>query len=254
MLGRFIVTIILALGLTGYQPTDAKESGLPDHSSPAFARVRVTNSLRCGYVTYPTLFVKDQKTGVPSGMMVDFMNEVGRLAHVKIVWDHEVDWGLLQQEFDGQKIDAMCGSDWIQAHKLRQVFYSNPFAYDFVVALVRPDDHRFDAGIDRADAPDVTVCVIEGDGSDNIAKSRFSHARRFAVAPLESEQGCLLNVKTGKADVALVSNVSGGDYMKVNPGTLKLVSQGKPVTFFPVGIPVAHGDNDMVQLFNVAIM
>jgi len=238
-------------GLLACQP-DTNTSGAWTYSS-AFERVRTTGILRCGYAVWASGFMKDEKTGAFTGLMVDFMEEVGRLANVKITWDHEVDWGLMQQEFESQKIDAMCAGDWVQAHKLRQVYYSNALAYDTVLTIVRVDDNRFDGNLALANASNITVCAIENDASDLLAKEIFPTAKRLYVAPMDSEQGCLLSVKTKKADLALVSQTTATEYINNNPGSLKAVLNVKPIGVYPLGIPVAHGDNDMVQLFNVAI-
>jgi polar amino acid transport system substrate-binding protein len=253
MLRPFLITGLITSFLAGCGPSSTSDSNA-DHESAAFRRMHETGILRCGYVTYPTLFAKDEKTGAVSGMMVDFMEEIGRLANVKIVWDHEVDWGLLKEEFAAQKMDAFCAGDWIQPHKIRQVYYSNPFAYDTTVAVVRTDDDRFNGNMEKANSANATICIIDGDASDSLTQTYFPHAKRYAAQPLSGEQGCLLNVQTGKADIALVSYVSSGDYLRTNPGKLKLVPGVKPIGIYPVGIDVAHGDSDMVQLINAAIL
>jgi ABC-type amino acid transport substrate-binding protein len=235
--------------------TVAPWHGAGDASSSresAFARVLRTNTLRCGYGIWAPGLTKDPATGQLGGIYYDFLEAIGAHTGLKIEWTEEVGWGDYPAALDSGRIDAMCFGAWPKASIARQVMFTKPTYYLPINAYARAGDTRFDRAIERADAPDVRISVMDGELSSELARTRFSHAQTVSVPQLSAAGTLLLNVATGKADITFTDAWTAAAYMAQNPGTLRLVPLDRPLRLFGHTIPVAQDEPALVSLLNTA--
>lgn len=62
---------------------------LADEKS-AYERILESGEIRCGYVVWPPMFIKDPNTGEFSGIFHDYMKTAGKSLGFKINWVEEV--------------------------------------------------------------------------------------------------------------------------------------------------------------------
>ncbi|HOO50986.1 MAG TPA: hypothetical protein PLK94_06835, partial [Alphaproteobacteria bacterium] len=88
-----ILLATLSLGIFSALPVVAAENA----KETAYERVIRTGTLRCGYLTYPPLLMKDLKTGEMSGVAHDIMTEIGKRLSLDIEWTEEVGTDVMLQ-------------------------------------------------------------------------------------------------------------------------------------------------------------
>ncbi len=208
----------------------------------AYERVIKSQTLRCGYVIDPPHVVKDPNSGAVSGIIVDTVNEAGRLLQIKVEWAEEVGWGTSVEALRSGKVDAVCTDYWMEPLEGRYVGYSMPLYYSAVSPFVRADDSRFDKDIKAIDDPSVTISTTDGEIPAYIAQTDFPKAKLLSMPNMTDISQNLLNVATKKADVTFVDVVIGKRFEKTNPGKLKRLAPERPLFVFPVTILLPQND------------
>lgn len=243
----FLAFILLALPLTAFAA---------DKLETAYERVTRTNTLRCGYISWPPYVEKDIKTGKMSGMNVDFVEAIGKDLNINIEWTEEVIPGQQVEALKANKVDAMCGAEGpMYPNTVKFVQYSTPFVYLPFFFYVRIDDNRFDKDWRTINTPGVRIAIIDGDISGFIATAHFPNAKRTNMPPLGAAGQMMIDVANNKADVVINDALSMTEYFKNNPGKLKQVKMDEPVAVLSNTFSVLRGSqgNDLVNLLNQSI-
>jgi len=94
----------------------------------------------------------------------------------------------------------------------------NPVLYYPTFLYVRSDDARFDNAYEKINDPGVKVAVLEGEMSQTIKAEDFPEAQTVSMTNLADINQVLLQVTTGKADVAMTEPSSSDEFMLKNPG------------------------------------
>jgi ABC-type amino acid transport substrate-binding protein len=118
---------------------------------------------------------------------------------------------------------------------------------------VRAGDARFDGKLDKINDTHVTISVIEGAASKDIADQDFPQAAQYAVTEEIDINHLLLGATTKKADVAFADPFTAGDFMKNNPGVLKQVASVPSMRVFGESFAVAKGEDKLRDMLNVAL-
>ncbi|MDD3182723.1 MAG: ABC transporter substrate-binding protein [Alphaproteobacteria bacterium] len=215
-----------------------------------YERVMRTGTIRCGYGTWPQFDMKDPNTGTMSGINVDYMNEVGKALELKVEWSEEVGYGSFIEALNGDRIDMMCGV-WPNAPRSKQADFSHPIEYTAIAAFVRADDVRFDESLSKLDDPAYTIATIDGDMALLIAKQDFPRAKIFSL-PQMSDLGLMVsNVAEGKADIAFTDVTIGLEFMKNNPGKIKMMHPENPVRIGANAMAVKKGQQDFLNMIDI---
>ena len=218
----------------------------------AFERVTRTNTLRCGYGLWPPGLSKDPKTGELTGIFYDYLIAIGKHTGINIEWVAEIGWGDFPVALNCGRIDAMVFGAWPKATAAKEVLYTEPTYYLPINAYVREGDNRFDHALDNANAPSVTLSVMDSELSSELARTRFPKAKTLSVSQLSDASTLLLNVATGKADVTFTTSWIAAEFMAKNPGKIKAVPLDHPLRLFGHTIPVGKGEHSLVSLLNTA--
>ncbi|HAC65713.1 MAG TPA: hypothetical protein DCF68_19830 [Cyanothece sp. UBA12306] len=86
------------------------------------------------------------------------------------------------------------------------------------------------------------MATIDGEIAQSIANADFPKAKQVGLPQLSEISTMLLNIKTGKADVAFVEPYFAYEFLKKNPGSLKNIAAKKPIRVFPNTILIGKGD------------
>ncbi len=220
----------------------------------AYERVMRTQTLRCGYVMHPPHVAKDPNTGALTGSIVDIMNEAGRLLNITIAWPEEVGWGNTVEALRSGRIDAICTDFWMNPVEGRYMGYSMPLYYETVVAYGRSDDRRFLRNLDAADDPSVTIAATDGSINGIIAQQDFPKAKIAWLPNMTPDLQILMEVESGKADIAFVPVMDGLRYAQSNPGKLINLTHDRPLRAFPVTIGLPQGDTALKTMLDSAFV
>ncbi len=240
---RFLIVLLLLLG-----------TALPVHAAEpesAYDRVMRTGVLRCGYLLWPPVFDIDPASGKKSGLWYDYTMEMARQLNLSVTWTEEIGLGEFIAALEAGRIDAMCAPIARLIPRFKGAAFTAPLVYITVMAYVRTDDHRFDAGLDAVNDPAVRITSMEGEFNAVIARMRFPKAQLIEFPPLMGASQGFVNIATGKADVIFSDALTTADYMKANPGQIRALTQ-ENLGIFGGGTAVAGREVALVTMLDAA--
>ena len=255
MLGAGLLGAVGAKTLPVSTSTVPPISGAPtrdDEAQPSYRRLIEKSTLRCGYAPWPGLVDIDPATGRLSGVFCDYMQELGRTMDVKVEWVEEVPFGEIPAALEAGRIDAHSSGAW--TNPMRGKFVSNvtSVSYQYIRAFVRAGDTRFDHQIEALNAPQVTISTIDGESSSSIAATSFPLAKTISHAAGTEGTHMLLDVVTGKADVAFTDMAMLQRVIANNPGKVRAVIMDYPLQVFGNPIWVRKGETRLRESLDIA--
>lgn len=192
-------------------------------------KVLASKEIRVGYVVYPPQLIKDPNTGQLSGIFYDALNEAGAKLGVKVNWVAETGWGTMLQDLKAGRFDMIGSPVWQSSPRSTQASFTIPLMYSVIGVYARPGEHRFDNDYAVINSPSVKISVIDGELSQTIAKEQFPKAQIVSLPQNASVSQSMLNVASGKADVAFIELPLANDYLKSNPGAIRNVQPANPL-------------------------
>jgi len=177
----------------------------------AFDRVMKTQTIRCGYGTFPPWIYQDLQSGKMTGFSVGVAEALAAQLGFRLDWAEETGWGSLPESLYTGRVDVACSLLWIDPARSKQVAYTRPLFFTPVHAYAREDDTRFTGKTEEIDDPVIRIAVQEGDVSAALANREFSKAQSITSPQSVPSNQLLLDVTTGKADVVFSDplNVQG---------------------------------------------
>ncbi|MFZ2587456.1 MAG: transporter substrate-binding domain-containing protein [Alphaproteobacteria bacterium] len=252
---KYVVTFVLAVAVSlmmGHVWGPKGGEGVVAAKESAYERVMRTGVLRCGYNYYAPAIEKDEKTGELKGLMIDYMNEIARVANIKVEWTTLVDWGVQTAELQAGKVDAMCHGGWETAKRAKFIAHTTPLAYQTIYAYVRRDDNRYANNLDAWNKANIQITVVENTSIDTAQKERFPLAKPVPMPPMSVEADSLMAVVARKADMALISKADAELYMESNPHSVRLLSS-EPVRVQGNTLMVSNDDMRLWNMLNTAV-
>lgn len=228
----------------------------PAHAAPqqnAYQRIRDKGAITCGYFTWAPYVIKDPNTGALSGINYEFMEEIGKILHLRIDWKEEVSAGTALEGLHTKRYDVMCATLWPDAARLEHALMSEAEFYSTLYIVVRQNDPRFDDNKTKVNSPDVTLAGIEGDVTFTVIKDHFPKAKVLALPQTSNGSELLENLVTRKADAVILDQGSVADFNRANPNSVRLAHARPPVAIFPETLAVRKGDTELMEALNTAL-
>ncbi len=227
---------------------------LPAHATEkesAYNRVMRTGVLKCGYFTWPPYFIKDPNTGSFSGVFHDYTEALAKNLGLKVEWVGEMNFGTFLEDINNGRYDLECTGGWPNAQRGKLAFYTQPIYYIAIVPFVRADDVRFKT-MKSINSKDVRVAVIDGENGQFIRKNRFPDTQETALPQTATGTDALMNVMTGKADIAFTDLYSGLEFSAANKGSLKPLFKDRPLQMFQQNMTLPRGDTELKNMLDIA--
>ena len=255
-LGQIILIVIMcvaaslgAVHLWGGAPL-GKTAEAPGES--AYARVMRTGTIRCGYLFYPKILQRDLNTGAYSGYAYEFMEEIGKQLSLKIDWAEEMSFASAFDGLKTKRYDVACFPFTLMPGRARVTEFTKPIYSLPYFFYVRADDLRFDNAYAKVNDPAVKVAILEGELSQLVKAEDYPKAQTVSITSLADINQVLLQIMTGKADVAMTEPSSSEEFMLKNPGKLRRVP-GPSLRMQPGAFTVAVGEDNLRELLNTTI-
>ncbi|MDR4509172.1 MAG: transporter substrate-binding domain-containing protein [Candidatus Brocadiaceae bacterium] len=140
-----------------------------------------------------------------------------------------------------------------QLKRGKHVDFTKPLYYSTVKAYVRSDDKRFDGHLNKINNQNIKISSIDGEMTSIIAKLDFPKAKEVSLTQINDISQVLLEVSSGKADVAFVEPAIALAYMNKNPGKIKQVENIPPLRVFPNTMIIGKGEFMLLSTINIGI-
>ena len=241
-----LVLLVLFTALPAFAADNVKES--------AYDRVMRTGTIRCGYWDWEPLFHVDVATHEMTGIFRQVTDEIARVSGLKVEWSSEVQFAQLVTDLNSGKIDAVCAGVWPSATRAKYIRFSDAVFFIPMNAYKRANDTRFDRRPDDINQPSVSTVAIDGEMSVEIHNSDFPRAKLLSMPQLAGTAAeMLMNVATGKGDVAFTDAIQGAQFMESNPGKVKPVKFDIPLRMMPNTIAVGGNEERLQYFFNESL-
>ena len=216
-----------------------------------YDKVLKSGKIKCGYTLYSVGLNRDLKTGELWGIYKDLVEEIGNKLDLEIEWTEEVGWGQQIEGLNTGRYDMVCSPANITAPRAKSADMISPFYFSPVWIWVRSDDTRFDnKGRDIMNDPSFKVSVMDGEQSEAQADFYLPNASKFSIPQSSSFSSLLLNVTTGKGDIAFAEPTSVYEFMENNPDGLKKVAGDKPLYLAGNIMLIKRGEHDFRRMID----
>lgn len=212
-----------------------------------------TRQLNCSYVPYAPFIMKDPNTGQLSGLFYELTETIGELVDLEIKWGLETTYAALPEDMKLKKFDLFAGGLWPEAKQAKVLNYSLPAFYSGLGVYVRADDHRFDANPSMLDDPRFRVATIDGEMSQIVQQSDFPRAAVLGLPDNTDISMLAESVVASKADATIIEKAVANLYMLRNPGSLRSVTNARPIRIFKNTWAFAHGEPRLKNVIDTAI-
>lgn len=202
-------------------------------------RILSSKTLRCGYVPYNPLIIKDANTGAITGIGADIHERIAQMLGVKIAWTSETTWSTYIQDLKAKRYDMLCDMDFMFPPYVTHLATNLPILYTMVTAWMRPEEAAkyLDQPLQQFNSPDITVSAIDGTLPMVITQDYFPKAKILGMPNTTDYTFNLLNVVHKKANVTFVEKIFGEKYLKAHPGQLVNVTPKTPIQVYAYTIP-----------------
>lgn len=212
-----IVVSLLTVKLSG-------SSNIGTASNSVYDKVIASGIIRACYTAFPPAFIKDPNTGKLSGIFYDTLNKAAGNMGLKVDWTTEVGWGDAIGALNSGKCDIIGSDSWSNSTRGKSAEFIQPLFYSSINAYVRIDDNRFNNDISVANNPNYKIVVLDGESSQVIAAQDFPNAKTLQLPQLTDVSQLFVSVVAGKGDMTFQDSSTADQYMKNNPGKIKIVS------------------------------
>jgi ABC-type amino acid transport substrate-binding protein len=250
------ISLLIALGVSYFNPWNMPQAHDFNENSKetTYERVMRTGELRCGYFSWAPSFIKDANTGKMSGVFHDYVEALGHVLKLKIIWAEEVSLGEFPAALKSGRIDAMCASTFVTSERARAVDFITPLYFVPLHAYARLDDNRFDNfTADKFNNPAYKVIILEGGVTSIIQHYFLPDTKVYELPQFTSPAELFVGLSMGKADFLLYERYTFEDYNKHNPGKLKRVSD-MPIKIFPLAIAIDKNQDALREMLDTATM
>ena len=250
-----IVLIALLCGVVAFATSFYVASATREHAAheSAFDRVTRTKTLRCGYLIYSPLLIKDPKTGAFSGIVYDLTELLGRKLGLKVEWVQETSWGTAAQDLDSRRFDMVCSGFWVNSLMAGAYGYTKPLFYQPMWPIVRADDTRFDNDLNAINDPKIRIVSLDGDIPLQIGAEQFPRAQTYALQNFSDYNQLFLEIASNKADVTFLEGDFPQRFMNANPGKIKLLLNHGPIRVYANPWAIKRGEIEFADYLNSAI-
>lgn len=208
--------------------------------------------IRCSYIPWPPMAIKDPNTGKVSGFFPEVLEKVGKQAGLKIVWVEQADWGTVIEGLKTHRYDMLGTAIWPNTNRALHASFTIPLCFSAVEAFVRTGETRIKR-IEDINSPSVTIGTIDGEMADFIARQDFPKAKRTGLPQMSDTAQLYLQLAQKKADVILHDLVAAGNFMNKNPGKIKRLSPGTPLRVFGNAYMLPKGEEEFRDFLNIAL-
>lgn len=215
----------------------------------AYDRVIRTGTIKVGYTVWPPYQIQDPNSGELSGLSFDYMKMIGELLGVKVEYVPMSGLGMQVEDFKQGRYDVVVNDGPYVFTMIKFIDFSDPVFYAPVYAYVRQDEKRFKT-LQDLNKPEVTFVGLDGDLSVDLVGRMYPKAK-LRTLPASTDPGqMMINVQTGKADVAIVDPGSINTFNQNNDPDLINFAPDTPVAVYPIGFSMAKDDGKLLSMIN----
>lgn len=249
---RLVYTLLLTVIVAGATAYFVRPTTGASGQETAFQRVIRTNTIRCGYYTWPGMIEKDVTSGKMKGFLAEGMPALGTALGLKIEWTEEVGSDQMMDGLATGRYDVICSPIIELPNRAKSGLMTHPIYYWPTYAYVRANDKRFDSNRASLNHKNVRFAAMDGEFSEVFARQAFPQASVVPVPALAGMAQVYMTMTTNRADVVLSEPFTAEGYMANNPGKIRQIP-GEPIYVGPLVFAVGPKEWQLQQFLDVGI-
>lgn len=247
-------SVILSIGIIHFfgvaSPSQTSGNDSSKMKESVYERVLRTKTLRCGYFVEPPITMRDENKDTFSGIAPDLVRIIAKELDIQIEWAEQLNFATFQQDLNNNRYDMVCGGIFILP-RAGLTDYSNPYLFVSANGYVKKGNNRFQGkAIDDLNTPEITISGLDGEGATYSASKRLPDANMVVLPQLSNISDMLLEVSTGKTDIAFVLPSVFADFNKNNPDKLQRAGLKEPIDTYAVSFAVPRNEYAFKSLIN----
>jgi len=219
IVGVVVLTIVVSFITVKFSGSTTSSNG-----NSVYNKVVASGVIRACYTAFPPAFIIDPNTKKLSGIFYETLNKAAGNMGLKVDWNTEVGWGDAIGALNSGKCDIIGSDSWSNSTRGKSAEFIQPLFYSSINAYVRVNDNRFNTDIKIANNANYKLVTLDGESSQVIAAQNFPNAKTVQLPQLTDASQLFVNVVDGKGDMTFQDSSTADQYMKNNPGKIKLVS------------------------------
>ena len=240
-----IALVISVVALVGM-----KKNGVSSQRD-SLAEIQKSKVMNVCVAEWPPFSIKDAKTGKYTGVDIDAMDKMAAALGATTSY-HDTTFGNMPAAIQSGTCDIGT-SLYVTSNRAAAVDFTRPILFGGDTALVKKGVTKFKTIADL-DQPGVKVATATGESGDIYAKANFTKATIVPIDVDSSDQSrFMLEVTSGRADIAIADYNTIGNFAKEHPETQVLFSD-KPFNLSPDAYGVRYGDTNLLNFMNNSIL
>jgi ABC-type amino acid transport substrate-binding protein len=250
ILARIAIVVALVAMITEIYSHvfSSHESSVSTTAGSTLERVRSSGTFAAAVVSAPPVSSINPTTGEAQGYAVDVIKRVAERANLKVKFI-PADWATMNAALITQQVDVIVGPVFLAEGRAKEFLFTDPLLAYAIVAVVKAETTNFDRS--SLQRPGIRIAVGRG-GFDQEFVTKFMPSAETKVFPPDDANLPLLEVVSGRADVALADFATASRFVRENP-SVKMVFSDEPLSLQFAGYMVRSADSSWAQLLNVAL-
>ena len=237
--GLCLVALALIAACGGQGNPGSFTSGLPD--SPVLKSIQANGSLRVGVAVALPWLGQDPQTNKYFGPATLIAEEMAKRLNVKVTYVPE-QFDTVIAAIQANKIDLAIAPLYATTKRLAVVSMTN-WSVGGWCYLALKSNSKVNSLADL-NSPNVTFANFEGTGPLEATKNKYPNAKQLVRAPAPGEIVDFVDVRAGKADIAVFDNPLANVYKEDNPDLKIIPNDCLTNPDMPTPVAVAYQKND----------
>lgn len=238
---RFVSLLIAALLAIAFAP--------PASASATLEKILAEKKMKVGVVAgWPRFIVWDPKTSSYLGFLADDIRNFEETTGIKVEFVN-TNWNGLIAGLQAGNYDVIMGGISPTPERAAAVAFSEPYAYFYHCALVRPDSKA--ASLKDLDQAGKVVTVVSGTAMHKYALKTIKNAK---VTTLTDSSTAILELMQGRADAYIGDSFTNYIRVQERPTELKIVTfDPRETEWGGMSHAVRYADVDILALLNAYV-
>lgn len=242
---------LIALVASGFAFMEARKGGSSTQVRDSLAEIQKTKKMDVCVAEWPPFSQKDPSTGKYTGVDIDAMDAMAKALGAEAVY-HDTTFGNMPAAIQSGTCDIGT-SLYVTPSRSAAIDFARPVLYGGDTALVRKGETRFKTVADL-DQTGIKVATATGESGDIYAKANFTKSTVNSIdVPSSDQSSFLLEVTSGRADAGIADYNTIANFAKSHPET-EVIFTDKPFNLSPDAYGVRHGDTNLLNFMNNAIL
>lgn len=240
-------TLMVAAPVAALTAQHTAPSGGAENEN-VFKRVTDSMTIRAGWFEEPPFTFYDPLTKKLSGIAIEIAERLCTSNGFKLEWVSAINFSTFVEDLAIGRFDVIFGSI-LNLPRGGRVDFTEPYAFVPMYGYVQQGKKPFNSLADL-NSSKARIAVLDGEGGTLIARQKFPAAHFVTLPNSATIPELLMQVATGKADIAFVMPTVYEQFNRNNPNQVIPFNNDEPLHIFAVSFGLKPDEYAFQSLLN----